>query len=141
MELKQGLGHFLNEEYLDSIVKYLSEYRTEAIRIISAVEYAKKLNDKLEECFVGIWYGIKVMDKEKEVLKITIFVEGDSCFVSEFASERRKKNLLLCTLLTQYLKTALEVHRTLSPFIKNIELKEEINVGERLFNPVSVTTN
>ncbi|MEH7284910.1 hypothetical protein COJ92_22435 [Priestia megaterium] len=141
MELKQGLGHFLNEEYLDSIVKYLRKNRTEAIRIISAVEYEKKLNDKLEECFVGIWYGIKVMDKEKEVLKITTLLEGDSCFVSEFASERRKKNLLLCTLLSQYLKTALEAQRRLSPFIKKIELKEEINVGERLFNPVGVTTN
>jgi hypothetical protein len=54
---------------------------------------------------------------------------------SDIAATKRKKNLLLGTLLAQYLKTSLESIPELRRYKYNIEVKEEIGVSPALFDP------
>lgn len=130
-KLRFGLGNYLND-YVYKIKEYLWNKKDVTLTLISAVELTDELSS--DECFVGFWYGVKVMDKDIEVLRITTFLNGDGCFVSEIAAKRRRSHLLLGTLLSQYLKYYIENDKELTNKVRSIEIKEEINVNEALFN-------
>jgi hypothetical protein len=129
-KLRFGLGNYL-DEYVFKIKEYLRRRQDVTLTLISAVEPTDELSD---ECFSGFWYGVKVMDGDTEILRIKTFLIGDGCFISELAARRRRGHLLLGTLLCQYIKYCIENDKELANKVKNIEMKEEINVNEKLFN-------
>jgi hypothetical protein len=136
-QLKNGIGNYINEEYLIYILDYVQRNKPAKLTLISTVEYGKELNEILEECFVGFRYGIKIMDNGRHVITITTLLDGDSCVVSAAAAKRRKSNVLFGTMLAHYLKEAIGnlPTLTLSGNQLSIEIKEQINVGKLLFEP------
>lgn len=127
---KLRLGDYLNE-YVCKISEYLCSKKDVTLTLISAVEPT----DEIDECFVGLWYGIKVMDKDIEILRIPIFLDGDACFVSELAAKRRRGNLLLTNLLSQYIKYYIDNNKEFTRYVRDVEIKEEIHVSAVLFDP------
>jgi hypothetical protein len=130
-KLRFGLGNYLND-YMYKIKEYLWNKKDVTLTLISAVETMDQLSD---EGSIGFWYGVKIIaDKDIEVLRIPTFLNRDGCFVSDIAAKRRRTNLLLGTLLSQYIKHYIENDKELTNKVKSIEIKEEINVNKALFN-------
>jgi hypothetical protein len=132
--VESGVGKLLNVKSLSPIMDYIYQHKVEKVTLVATVENTKILYADLEECFAGFWYGVKVMDGEKVFFEIPTLIEGDSCFVSEIASTRRKKNRFLMNVVAEYMKLGLEGERQLGHVLKEVELKEELKVGKLLFN-------
>jgi hypothetical protein len=126
-----NIGNYIAEEYICQIAYFIARKKPSNLSFISTVE----ASGKNEECFAGFWYGIKVFSNNEEIMRIPTFDVGDGCFVSEMAATRRKNNLLLGTLLAQYLKASLESMPELKRYKYIIEIKEEIGVSPALFDP------
>lgn len=135
---ENGIGVILEHQYLSLIIEYILTQKVEAITLVTTVEYFKdKEEDYSEDDFPtqGIWYGVNVMDREKEITKILTLLENDTCFVSQVASKRRRKHLFLATKIAEYIKVAIENERMVDSILKEVEIKEEIKVAKALFNP------
>jgi hypothetical protein len=137
-KFKYGIGNFLDHEYLSVILEYVLAQRIDKITLVTTVEpFVEKEEDSSEDNFpvAGIWYGVKVMSEDIEIAKILSLLDYDSCFVSEIATKRRRKNLFLATKIAEYIKVSLESERMIDIILKEVELKEEILVGKALFHP------
>lgn len=83
-------------------------------------------SSEYEECFAGIWYGVKVIGESKGVetllFEVTIEQTGDGCFISDFANKRRKNTLRFTEGVGNYIKSELERHIDRSGNRINVDL-------------------
>ncbi|PLS19017.1 hypothetical protein CVD28_01030 [Bacillus sp. M6-12] len=135
---ERGLSVFVDNEHLSPIIESILSQKIGKITLVTTVEPYEEEEEEVSEDdlpVAGIWYGVKVMNQEMEIAKILTLLDYDSCFVSEVATKRRRKNLFLATKVAEYIKVALESERMIDFILKEVELKEEILVGNALFNP------
>jgi len=123
----------LDNQILHPVLEYIYKEKPTKLMIIPFVEFTKDV----VECFVGVNYGIKILDDDKVFLNVITLTDGDGMFVSEVASNRRNTNFLFVQNLAEYLKSSLDNENYRKPNKVGIEIVEEKNVGKYFFEAMS----
>lgn len=126
----------LNYSVLEKVLNSYSQ--AHPIEIINYADKASELNERLEECFAGIKYGIHVKIGDEIILNLATKREGDSFLVSDIANKRRRINLLFNNYLCEYIKERFTYEADINRrMLKSIEIKQELLISTRLFEELT----
>lgn len=129
---KKGLMLDIDDKVLYPIMNH--HFKDKQLNIVCYAEIAREANEKMEECFIGVRYGVKLLDGEKEFFNITTLLDGDGMFVSEIASRRRTTNFLFAQNLAEYIKSRLVNEFNRREPVREIQILIEKNVGNNFFS-------
>lgn len=114
----------LSNANFNNFIGAIEKNKISRIKIFSVME-----NIEFHECFMSIWYGVKVYgydtsNNEVELLIIPVEQIGDGCFISEFAVRRRLNLFNLTLSISNFIKSEIERQTLRYGESINIEMSE-----------------